>query len=88
MCPASELLSEACFRKCNFLTFARVLVSCVTCADKLALPSENHPVAFARFDGQERHKLRYANTSRDFEFAATVVKRGGGQGWMKWPFPK
>jgi hypothetical protein len=24
---------------------------------------------------------------RDVEIPATVVKTGGGQGWMKWPFP-
>jgi len=42
-----------------------------------------HPLAFAR----ETHTIRFANASRDVEIAATVVKSGGGKGWMKWPFP-
>jgi len=42
-----------------------------------------HPLAFA----DEKHTIRYANASRDVEIPATVVKTGGGKGWMMWPFP-
>jgi hypothetical protein len=42
------------------------------------------PLAFA---SPARHTIRFANSSLDFEFPATVVESGGGQGWMRWPFP-
>lgn len=42
-----------------------------------------HPLAFA----DEKHTLRFSNSSQDIEIPATVVKTGGGVGWMKWPFP-
>ena len=41
------------------------------------------PLAFAN----EKHTIRYADSSKDVEINATVVKSGGGKGWMKWPFP-
>ena len=43
----------------------------------------SHPLAFA----DEKHTIRYANASNDVEIHATIVKTGGGKGWMKWPLP-
>jgi hypothetical protein len=31
--------------------------------------------------------VRFADPKKDFAINATIVKSGGGKGWMKWPFP-
>eukprot|EP00037_Helgoeca_nana_P032680 m.414933 g.414933 ORF g.414933 m.414933 type:complete len:386 (-) comp29473_c0_seq1:271-1428(-) len=44
---------------------------------------QKHPLQFA----SEIHTVRYADPSKDVQINATVVKVGGGKGWMRWPYP-
>ena len=41
------------------------------------------PLAFAA----DTQTLRYPDPAKDKVINATVVKEGGGKGWMRWPFP-
>ena len=41
------------------------------------------PLAFAA----DTQTLRYPDPAKDKVINATIVKEGGGKGWMRWPFP-
>jgi len=38
--------------------------------------------------GSETHMIRFADSAKDFEIKATIVKEGGGIGWMRYPVPE
>eukprot|EP00440_Ansanella_granifera_P001336 gb/GFBE01001438.1/.p1 GENE.gb/GFBE01001438.1/~~gb/GFBE01001438.1/.p1 ORF type:complete len:387 (+),score=62.44 gb/GFBE01001438.1/:1-1161(+) len=38
--------------------------------------------------GSDKHFIRFKDPSKDFEIDATVVKEGGGLGWMRYPVPE
>jgi len=42
------------------------------------------PLQFA----SETHMIRFRDSSKDFSIGATVVKEGGGKGWMRYPVPE